>query len=496
MVKRAGMLGLCCCLGVVGQIAAPRIWTDEALKDWATPIAALGVRPGHFSEREYYAAPVDNYQTYPLYHPEREPKGYWEWLQRQKPKPLVDVKTLQTREDWIKAGERAFRELDDSFFRSADPKHIAAARDRANFNGVHITKAGFVLDRMWVVTERGVEVTSSSCIGCHLEVKTDGGYLQAGPGGPYPKGVEDIGPKGTLLLTLLFERVFPGDSFAQANWRTFTTPWAPDPRVEAIKGMDENEIGALLTGGGDTSVFARSGGSPWYQTKIPDLQNVRYSRYIDATGTHRMRGAEDIARYAAFITTADSMDYGAHRLLTDAQRKVIYRTPDETLFAIGQYLMSLEPPKNPKPAAASQVSAGEKVFNREGCLTCHTPPGYTSGKLTVATGYKPPEDHPNREDIVRITAGTDPGLALKTRKGTGFYKIPSLRGVWYRPRLLHDGSVASLEEMFDPRRLRPDHVPGGWKGPGITRRAIPGHTFGLSLKAKEKADLLAFLRSL
>jgi hypothetical protein len=85
---------------------------------------------------------------------------------------------------------------------------------------------------------------------------------------------------------------------------------------------------------------------------------------------------------------------------------------------------------------------------------------------------------------------------MKTRKGTGFYKNPSLRGVWYRPLLLHDGSVASLEEMFDPDRLKPDHVPGGWTGLGVTKRAIPGHPFGLGLNTEDKAALLAFLRSL
>ncbi|MGH9218487.1 MAG: hypothetical protein ACRD1W_04260 [Vicinamibacterales bacterium] len=114
----------------------------------------------------------------------------------------------------------------------------------------------------------------------------------------------------------------------------------------------------------------------------------------------------------------------------------------------------------------------------------------------MAQGFQPPADHPHREDIVPVTVGTDPGLAMKTRKGTGFYKIPSLRGVWYRPRLLHDGSVASLEEMFDAARLTPDHVPGGWKGPGVTQRAVPGHALGLSLNAEEKPALLAFLRSL
>ena len=50
--------------------------------------------------------------------------------------------------------------------------------------------------------------------------------------------------------------------------------------------------------------------------------------------------------------------------------------------------------------------------------------------------------------------------------------------------------------MFDPARLRPDHEPGGWKGPGVTKRAIPGHELGLKLTKKDKAALLAFLRTL
>src|SRR5512132_3724983 len=86
------------------RVTAPRIWDDKALEDWATPIAALGVRPGHYTASEYYTVQGGNLRTYPVYRPDREPPGYWEWLQKQKPQPLVDAATLRTREDWIKAG--------------------------------------------------------------------------------------------------------------------------------------------------------------------------------------------------------------------------------------------------------------------------------------------------------------------------------------------------------------------------------------------------------
>ena len=95
-----------------------------------------------------------------------------------------------------------------------------------------------------------------------------------------------------------------------------------------------------------------------------------------------------------------------------------------------------------------------------------------------------------------MSVKTDPGLALKTRKGTGYYKVPSLKGLWYRGHYLHDGSVVSLEEMFDPERLADTHLPGGWNPPGAGPHATKGHEFGLKLTSVERAQLLAFLRTL
>ena len=45
----------------------PRTWDEAALRDWATPVAGLNVRPGHFSQEEYDCAPIDNLRTYPVY---------------------------------------------------------------------------------------------------------------------------------------------------------------------------------------------------------------------------------------------------------------------------------------------------------------------------------------------------------------------------------------------------------------------------------------------
>lgn len=491
----------CLCVVTPAQspMQPPRIWDDRQLADWATPIAALNLRPAHYSSSQYYSVPADNFRTYPVYHPDSEPPGYWEELQKQKPQPLVDVATIRTREDWIAAGERAFRELDHFWSRTSDPAIIARARDPQSFAGIFKQRDGTAVRPRWVVTPEGVMLSSPACTGCHVGVRTDGTVVFAGPSGPRPPGTPPLIPRGTGVVAsnapLALQRFFIGDTIPTIAWRMYTVPWAPDERIESRRNASRQEVQGGLQAN-DAGVTNRPHGSPFYATKITDLQVLRYSRYVDATATHRLRGPEDVGRYAAFVTGADPMDFGPHRILSDEQRRVRFRYADEVLYAIGVYLMSLEPPRNPDRAAEDVLRRGEQVFRREGCVACHVPPDYTSGKLTLAHGWEPPANHPNRDDIVRVSVGTDPGLALKTRKGTGFYKVPTLRGVWYRPRLLHDGSVTSLDEMFDPARVGPEYQAKGWNPPGVTKRAVPGHTFGLALNADEKRDLLAFLRSL
>jgi hypothetical protein len=132
------------------------------------------------------------------------------------------------------------------------------------------------------------------------------------------------------------------------------------------------------------------------------------------------------------------------------------------------------------------------------CATCHDPEqGYSNNKLVAAPGFVVPEDHPERDAILRQRVNTDPTLTLKTRRGTGLYKVPSLLGVWYRGPFEHNGSCATLEDWFDPARLREEYVPTGWRGPAGTKtRAIPGHEFGLDLSAEDRKALIAFLRTL
>jgi len=171
---------------------------------------------------------------------------------------------------------------------------------------------------------------------------------------------------------------------------------------------------------------------------------------------------------------------GAFALIANLpEPSLLNRYSDEQLYALAQYLYALKPPRNPN-RFDSWAQRGQVVFSREGCAGCHTPPLYTSNKLTPADGFTPPKEHLERYGIIERSVGTDPALALQTRKGTGYYKVPSLRGVWYRGPFQHDGAARTLEEWFDPKRLQ----------------RIPGHPFGLELSPEERRGLIAFLRTL
>lgn len=85
---------------------------------------------------------------------------------------------------------------------------------------------------------------------------------------------------------------------------------------------------------------------------------------------------------------------------------------------------------------------------------------------------------------------------MRTRRGTGYYKVPSIRGVWYRSMFGHNGWCASLEDWFDSHRVRDDYVPTGFKPYGVETFAVKGHVFGLNLSTEDRKALIAFLQTL
>jgi len=285
----------------------------------------------------------------------------------------------------------------------------------------------------------------------------------------------------------------------------YAVPWVePDPLAN-LDRMVVEEIAAAHEAD-PPGVIDRHGSNPLYPVQVPDLIGVKNRHYLDRSGLQQHRGIVDLMRYAALNQGGDDLanydgfvpaDFGNFKKVpepTDPEA-VGGRYSDEQLYALALYVYSLKPPPNPNQFGVA-AARGQKVFEREGCGGCHTPPLYTNNKLTLAEGFTLPPGAEQKYDILPISVGTDPDLALKTRRGTGYYKVPSLKGVWYRSMFGHSGWCATLEDWFDPSRTRDDYVPTGFKPYGVQTYAVRGHPFGLTLSQEDKQALISFLKTL
>lgn len=454
----------------VTKPAIPRVWDDAAMSKLDLPLATPGVTPRYPPASYYYSIPeLVIYKSYPS----RPPAGmtkerYLEWLREQQPEIAFDPGQLHTQEDWIKAGEIVFYA----------PMSLSTASAQTGLNAW----------RPWFIRTKGqLEKGPSACASCHVQVREDGTLLAGAPNGAGTPGQEFPRAFAKLEGEQLVAR-------KAAMQRDFATPWLiPDP----------NAILDLVPPNLRNGMMARQGTSVFSPQPIPDLIGIKDRRYLDHTGLEQHRSLVDLMRYAALNTNGASIQMlgsyggfvpGGVDFKTLPDPKTLVRYSDAQLYALALFLYSLEPPPNPnQPSALTR--RGEEIFRREGCVTCHTPPLYTNNKLTPVIGFRVPEEHKSAYDILPVVVGTDPYLAMKTRRGTGYYKVPSLKGVWYRGPFEHNGSVATLEDWFDERRLRDDYVPTGFKGLK-ERHAVKGHEFGLKLPPADKQALIAFLKTL
>lgn len=469
--------------------AAPKVWDDSALRGLELPRMGLGHAAGHVSADYYYRIPAVRIpKTYPVYAPDREPSGYFEWLRTQEPQEAIDFSQLQSKEDWIRAGELVF----DAPFRAAlfGPPGQTAEQWR-QFSGTNMyprpAKDGtYPWVRYWVVKKGDVRAFFTECGSCHTRVLDDGTVVP---------GAQGNMNEGFWHAAVVREEATV-DPWIQQRIKDYTAPWLQPNPADAYRkvGLDQ---AVAIENAIPPGVRIRDGTSHLFPPKIPDLIGIEDRKYLDATGLIRHRSIGDLMRYAALVDGAEILsDYNGfrpHGDLPDARQ--VGRFSDEALYALALYVYSLTPPLNPnRPNAMSQL--GESVFNREGCAVCHTPPLYTNNKLLPVVGFAVPEAHRASFDVMNRRIDTDDRLTLHSRKGTGYYRVPSLRGVWYRGPFEHNGSIAILEDWFDPTRLRDDYRPTGFVGFGVTTRAVTGHRFGLTLSPDEKKALMAFLRTL
>jgi hypothetical protein len=462
----------------------PRTWDSKDVVDVEVPLTQPERSPRYLSEKEYYALKVrPTYRSYPVYAEGREPAGYIESLKQKDPEVIFDPSKLKTKEDWIRAGKIVF-EADNSFLPiTIVPGGRKVFPSREKWVSADGIIRGFSPQSIYTIRKKGVlELGRNSCAGCHTRLLPDGSLVEGAQG--------DTG--GGIIQPLQ-----AGSSQDQVKaqidtlWVRFGIPWI-EPREEFEKSV----TGLKLAEGSLKNVFSREGTGLAHPVHIPSLIGIQDRKYLDATGLTRHRSIGDLMRYAMINEGLDAnAHFGDFQPTTGGtafSQEDGTRFSDEQLYALSLYIYSLRPPANPNPID-DRARAGQRIFQQQGCPSCHTPPSYTNNKLTPARGFQATEELRKRVDILDVTVGTDPVLATRTRRGTGFYKVPSLRGVWYRSAFGHTGQADTLEEWFNSARLQPDFEPKGYhRGPG----PIEGHEFGLKLSQEDRTALIAFLKTL
>jgi cytochrome c5 len=208
-------------------------------------------------------------------------------------------------------------------------------------------------------------------------------------------------------------------------------------------------------GPGRLDVTTTAGTEP---ARIPDLRPAQWLTYLQQDATVRV---VDRATLAIRIETL---------LVTSNEAAV--RPPRIVALALASYVASLAQALPSPEAAASASPRGATVFGAQ-CAACHVPPALTGTPVPLSV------------------VATDPTLGLSSVRGTGTYRVPSLHGVGSRGPLLHDGTVPSVDAMFDPARTTPSFE-GKLHGAG----AVPGHSYGLDLSSDDRAALVAYLKAL
>ena len=448
----------------------------------------------HATAERYYKLPVfELYKSHPMYRPDLAPANYMAFVQAQPPELEWDAARLpQSKAEWIRAGEALFDaptrigrlaygevDVNDPYTQKRD--WYEAVKPTVGYDGA-------LPGIKFVIRKKGkLEIGLNACSMCHSRVMPDG-FITMGAASQFTYDAalaEDIRRAGKSAAMIEQNR--------QMLRRMYFTPWSPHTEVfEKLTAFDHQQM-AIMLDGHPGGVMSIDGAAPWAPIKVPDLIGVAERKYLGVTGLVKQRGIEDLMRFIALHSGGDALNqYGEWKPEPPAG---LMRFSDEQIYALAQYLYSLKPPKNPfKPN--SFTKKGKLVFDREGCAACHAGPSFTNEKLMPAPGFKVPEAHLKLYDIDPTPIGTDGALTMETRRGTGYYRVPSLNGLWYRGPFGHNGAVVELDHWFTPQRLTAEFFPAGFGGLSGPQGAVKGHEYGLRLNGQDMAALLGYLKTL
>lgn len=478
----------------------PKTWDIKEIKSFHLPppdttVEVVYAPEGYYNSLEEHVI----YKTFPYYVKEFQPEGYIDSLRNLEPEIVFDFSKIKTREDWIKAGEAVFQW--PAAYRRVEKDFTPEDTAYYKLIGDNLTQEGINPFAKFMMMEDGLYTGTQACASCHTLV-TKKGKIIVGAGGN-----NSFDPAFALFLE---KSSPPFDQIKPLQKSNIYAPWATDKGIPESHESLEEFIAYLRNV--PSGVMVRQGVSFEQPVAVPDLIGIKDIKYLDRTGLMKHDNPGDLMRYAAFnqgmdmFTSYDGfvpmVEVDNHSELTaDTKWRHPFgyatrRYSDAQLYALTQFIYSLKPPVNPNKFPEEIVQRGERLFKEQACITCHTPPAFTNNMLLPANGFEPPEDHFEKYDIFNVSVETDSVLTLYSRRGTGYYKVPSLRGVWYREAFFHNGNLTNLEDVLDPARLEPDYVPTGFKPPNVEHMPVKGHPFGMELSKEDREALITYLKTL
>lgn len=202
-----------------------------------------------------------------------------------------------------------------------------------------------------------------------------------------------------------------------------------------------------------------------------------------------------------------------------ASRKSI---PLASLSRIEQWLMEVQPPAYPYDVDKALAGEGRALYDQQ-CAQCHAAGGKRTGTVVpveeVGTDRHRLDMWTPAAPVAYNAFAKGYPWAFSGFKKTGGYVTMPLDGVWLRAPYLHNGSVASLQELFEPVASRRSTFYRGYnvfdpvrvgfvsEGEAATRTGMlydtrlpgnsnAGHLYGTELSPAQKKALIEYLKTL
>jgi cytochrome c peroxidase len=304
-----------------------------------------------------------------------------------------------------------------------------------------LTRAKVELGRQLYFDPRLSADSTVSCASCHNPAE---GYTAH-----TTTGVGIRGQKGGRNSPVSFNRILSGPQFWDGR--------ADSLEAQAV-GPIQNPIEMGFTHEG---VVKRLGEIPVYKKQF---EKIFGELTIDRVG-------QAIAAFERVLVTAPSpYDYGEQlRAFAGLDEDDIAEDPE----LAAKYKAAKEAAEA-HPMSESAKRGRDIFFTEKGnCTACHVGANLADEKYHNL-GIGMDKENP---DLGRF-------VVTKDEKDTGAFKTPTVRNVALTAPYMHDGSVATLEEVVDW------YDKGGHPNPHLSDKIRP-----LKLTAEEKADLVEFMKA-